>query len=602
MEINRIFDLMPHFKANFGEKIIFSQKESGQWRNYTTSEYLEMSGYFSLGLLASGLQPNDKVATITANRVEWNIADMGILQAGMIHVPIYPTISDEEYIHILNHSEAKLVFVADASLHSRLTDLKSSLEPTVVFYTFDNVDNASNWKEIIELGKKAEIYYSTELEKIKSAVKKDDLATIIYTSGTTGRSKGVMLSHDNLLSNAKESVKILHLNSSHRALSFLPLCHVFERMTNYIYQMIGVTTYYAENMSTIADNLKELKVDGFITVPRLLETVYDKIIAKGNALNAPKRLIFHWALSLALAYKQTGSSRWYNWQLKLADKLVYSKWRHALGGNIIFLGVGGAALQPRLERMFWAAKIPIFTGYGLTETSPIISVNYSFGEHIRFTTTGPILNGVTVSFGDDGEILCKGPNLMLGYYKDPEKTAEVIDEDGWFHTGDIGELVDGRFLKITDRKKEMFKTSNGKYIAPQVIENKFKESEFIQQAMVVGENEKFASAIISPDFSSLKDWCQNHKINFKDHKELIKLPKVLEQFQKEINLINKRLSNWEQIRKFKLVCDEWSQITGELSPTLKLKRKFLQNKYQKIIEAIYLEAENSKTLRKLRRY
>jgi len=591
MEILRTFDLLNLYRNEFRQKITFAKKENGKWIEYTGEEYIENVNNVSYGLLALGFKKGDKIASISNNRPEWNFIDMGMSQIGCVHVPIYPTITNEEYIHILNHSESRIVIVSDRSLYNKIKDMLPQLPNIEKIYTFNKIENLSNWMEIVELGKQSAVYYAPEVEKIKATIIPEDLFTLIYTSGTTGVSKGVMLSHKNMMSNVCASAKRLHLNSTHKALSFLPLCHVFERMTGYIYQLNGVAIHYAEGLGTIADNLRELKVDAFITVPRLLETIYDKIIDKANHLTGIKKTVFYWALRLGLRYDIRNKNWWYAKKLALADKLVFSKWREALGGNVIFLGIGGAALQPRLERVFWAAKIPIFQGYGLTETSPIISVNYSFGEHIKFGTTGPILEGVTVKIADDGEILVKGPNVMMGYYKNPELNNEVFDNEGWFHTGDIGIIEEGRFIKITDRKKEIFKTSNGKYIAPQSIENRFKESQLVQQIMIVGENEKFVSAIISPNFDFLINWCERHKIHFSDTNELVSIPKVLEHFQKEISSINKSLGQWEQIKKFKLVCEEWSQMTGELSPTLKLKRKFIIAKYKHILEKIYIESE-----------
>jgi long-chain acyl-CoA synthetase len=478
-----------------------------------------------------------------------------------------------------------MIIVSDKQLFEKISQIASEIPSVQQLYTINRVTGAKNWKEIIEKGENADPNIKNELKKIKASIAPDDLATLIYTSGTTGFPKGVMLSHHNLVSNVIASLVVHEIGVESRVLSFLPLCHIYERMLNYHYQYKAIGIYYAENMGTIADNLKEIQPAIFATVPRVVELFYDKIIAKGKELTLIKRMIFFWAVNIALHYKRK-HNKWYGFRRKIADKLVFSKWREALGGKLKILVSGGAALQERFGRVFGAAHIDIAEGYGLTETSPVIAVSNITRGEIMYGTVGPVLEGVQVKFAEDGEILCKGPNVMLGYYKAPDLTKEVI-KDGWFHTGDIGKLIDDKYLKITDRKKEIFKLSSGKYVAPQVIENKMKESIFIEQSMVIGENQKFTSALISPNFSYLHNWATYHHISFRDNNELIIHPKVVELFQKEINTINSERGQTEQIKRFRLVTEEWTSATGELSPTLKLKRKILYEKYNSIINDIF---------------
>ena len=463
-------------------------------------------------------------------------------------------------------------------------------------FTYNEIEGKKNWKELLELGRKNADQLKDKLEEIKASIKPDDLVTLIYTSGTTGFPKGVMLSHDNLLSNVRSTVNVHTMDQRHKALSFLPLSHVYERMLNYHFQAKGISIYYAENMGTIAENAKEIKPHIFASVPRLLERVYDRIIGKGKDLSGIKKQIFFWAVNLGLKYERPDGpnkkSAFYYRKLNLARKLIFSKWKEALGGNLEIIVSGSASLAERLAHIFWAADIRVLEGYGLTETSPVIAVNDEVKNEIMFGTVGPVIEGVEVKINEDGEILCKGPNVMMGYYKQPELTAEVIDKDGWFHTGDIGELVDGKYLKITDRKKEIFKLSSGKYIAPQVIEIKLKESFFIEQAMVIGENEKFASALISPNFPFLHEWASRHDVKYRDNNELINLKVVQERFQKEINEVNSTLGEHEKVKRIRLVEEEWSPQTGEMSPTLKLKRKILYDKYNPVVKEIYSAGKN----------
>ncbi|NOZ47644.1 MAG: long-chain fatty acid--CoA ligase [Chlorobi bacterium] len=588
MEVTRTFDILDLMSENYVKDDILGVKRNGKWEKFSTQDYIEYSNNFSYGLLALGLKKGDIIATVTNNRPEWNFVDMGASQAGIIHIPIYPTISIEDYKYILGHSEPTYFFVSDKNLYNKLKPVVDSISAIKEMYSFNELENVKNWKEVIELGKKNADKYRDKLTEIKAGIKPEDLFTIVYTSGTTGSPKGVMLSHKNMVTNFIETSKIHGFGFGHKALSFLPLSHVYERMVNYHFQYKGISIYYAENMATIVDDLKSCKPEIFNSVPRLLERVYDKIISKGAEQKGIKKKIFFWAVDLALKFELNRKNGWfYHLKLNIANKLVFVKWREALGGNVQIIVSGGAALQPRLARVFWAAKISVVEGYGLTETAPVIAVNDLTKNQVKFGTVGPVLKDVEVKIAEDGEILCKGPNVMLGYYKEPELTAEAIDEDGYYHTGDIGRIEDDLYLKITDRKKEIFKLSSGKYIAPQIIENKIKESIFIEQLMVVGENEKFASALIAPNFDYLHNWCSIHKIHFEDNKELIQNPKVVSRIQKEVNMLNKQLGATEQIKRFRIVCDQWSPETGELSHKLSLKRKVIHKKYDHILNEIY---------------
>ncbi len=583
-----MFDLLNHGKQVYGKNSVIASKQNDSWIEFNIDAYAENASNISFGLMALGLGKGDKVATISNNRPEWNFVDMGVSQAGMVHVPIYPTISNEEYQHILKHSESKVVFISDRQLYSNIKPIADTIPGIIGVYLFNKVDGIPNWEEVLAIGKENAQKLSAQFQEIKDSVRPADTASIIYTSGTTGLSKGVMLSHENFLSNVEACQSLFPLGPGDMSLSFLPLSHVYERMVNYYYQFKGVSIYYAENMGTIGENLKELRPTVFVAVPRVIERTYDKIIAKGKDLTGIKKQLFFWAVNLGYRYKEEGNGFFYMLQLKLARKLIFSKWKDALGGRLKFIISGGAALQPRLARVFYAAGIPIYEGYGLTETSPVIAANQAvIPGNLMFGSVGTVINNIEVKIADDGEILMRGPSLMQGYYKSPEQTAEAIDTEGWFHTGDIGKFEKGKFLVITDRKKEMFKLSSGKYIAPQVIENKLKESFFIEQVMVVGENEKFASAIVSPNFSFLHDWCSRHKIHFENNQELIQKPEVNKRYQREINEINSQTGQHEQIKRFRLVPDPWSPQTGELSPTLKLRRRVVYEKYSEILESIY---------------
>ncbi|BAX79271.1 AMP-dependent synthetase/ligase [Labilibaculum antarcticum] len=587
--VTRIFDLLNNYRKNFPDKRdAFAKKGKDEWIPFSTEQYLTYSDYISYALLENGIKKNDCIITITNNRPEWNFVDMGLAQIGAVHVPLYPTINAKSYDFIILHCKPVAIFVSDLVLYEKIAPLLKN-HPSVKFvYSFEKIKSVAHWSRLLEIGKEAESKLKTTLLAIKDSIQPDDLATIIYTSGTTGNPKGVMLSHNNFMSNVLASATSLNLDSSHKTLSFLPINHVYERMVNYQYQYKGISIYYAESMDTIGDNLRELKPHGFATVPRLLEKVYDKIMAKGKSLPFLKKAIFLWAVKLGQRYElNSANGGWYEFKLKIARKLVFRKWQEALGGNIKFMCSGGAPLQVRLERLFWAAGIPVQEGYGLTETSPIISANQNSYPNVRFGTVGPVLKGVEVKIAEDGEILARGPNVMLGYYKNLELTKEVLDEDGWFHTGDIGCWEDERFLKITDRKKEMFKTSGGIYISPQEIENKLKESPFIDQSIVCGESKRFPSVLISPNFEFLKEYCKRKKIPFTDTAQVIREEKIRDRIWKEIEKTNLNLDRPKKIKSFRLVADVWTPESGELSPTLKLKRKVLKNKYQLLVDEIY---------------
>ncbi len=587
-EVKRTFDILERYLQEFPRKDALGGKNSTDWYVYSTAEYVEKSHQFALGLMALGLKKGDKVATVTNNRPEWNFADMGMAMTGIVHVPIYPTIGEDEYSYILEHAEIKLLVIGDRKLYEKLSPIVAQLPEITHVYSFDEIEGVRNYEEIIQLGKNHQAELSDELEKIKKDVDPDDLATIIYTSGTTGVPKGVMLTHTNLVSNFVAHSKMHNLGKDHRVISFLPLCHVYERSVNYHFQYKGMGVYYVGNLGQIVLAIKEIKPHMFNSVPRLLERVYDGFVSKGNDLKGIKKVIYFWALSLTRHFEY---NKKYNFflkiRIKLADKLIYSKWREALGNNIVYIVSGGAALQPRIARVLGMAGMLNLEGYGLTETSPVISVNNPNTKAMKIGTVGEILPNIELKFGDDGEILVKGPGVMKGYYKAPDLTAEVIDEEGWFHTGDIGIVEDGKYLKITDRKKEMFKLSAGKYIAPQMIENKLKASFFIEQVMVIGAGEKFASALISPNFMYLHDWCSQRKIHFLGNEDLIQKTEVLAQFQREVAAINKTMGEHEEIKRFRLVIDEWTPQSGELSPTLKLKRNYVAAKYKTIIDEIY---------------
>lgn len=590
MKTERTFDLLERYRQLFPKADALSFKQDGRWINYSSGEYIEMSHQFSYGLLELGIKQGDKVITISSNRPEWNIVDMGLAMIGLIHVPVFTSLSTAEYLHIIKHSEAVLILVSDKKLLQVVEPAAMAAGNGVPVYSFDHIAGVKNWNEIVEIGKQNEAKHRQTVEDIKASIKPDDFATLIYTSGTTGNAKGVKLTHRNMVSNFISAASVFNLSPKDKYLSILPLCHVGGRLGNYQTQYSGASIYYAESMGTIAANMAEIKPDGFDAVPRILEKFYDVIVSKGNKLEGFKKKVFFWAVMLGLRYQPHGQNGWlYERKLRIADKLVFSKWRQALGGNVRIVGCGGASLQPRLERIFWAAGIKILNMYGLTETSPIITINRTDKGWVKLGSVGTVIEGVSVKIAEDGEILCKGPNVSPGYFKDEALTQQAFDDDGWFRTGDIGHMEEGKFLMVTDRKKEVFKLSNGKFIAPQVIENIMKESPLIDQVMVIGEHEKFASGLISPDFKYLNDWIKNQKLQASDNREFIGLAEVQSYFSAEIELLNKKLSPPERLSRFRLVEDEWTPASGELSPTLKLKRQFIHNKYKNLIDEIYLK-------------
>ncbi|MFV7236688.1 AMP-dependent synthetase/ligase [Flavobacterium sp. ZB4R12] len=587
--ITRLFDF-PYYQQEKFNTIpdALTTKQNGVWVKTSTQEYIAKANAVSRALLKLGVQIDDKIAIIsTNNRTEWNIMDIGVLQTGAQTVPIYPTISEDDYEYILNHSGAMYCFVSDAEVLRKINLIKHKVPTLKEVYSFNEIEGCKNWTELLTLGE--DLSNQDVVEDRKSNVKTEDLATIIYTSGTTGRPKGVMLSHKNIVSNVLDSASRIPFKAGKtRALSFLPICHIFERMILYLYQYYGVSVYFGESIDKVGDNIREVKPHVITAVPRLLEKVYDKIYAKGTELTGVKKKLFFWAIDLGLKYEPYGANGfWYELQLKIARKLIFSKWKEGLGGNLDLMVSGSAALQPRLARIFAAAEIPVMEGYGLTETSPVISVNDTRNHGFKIGTVGKVIDNVEVKIAEDGEILCKGPNVMMGYYKDPEKTAEAL-QDGYFHTGDIGIFDEEGFLKITDRKKEMFKTSGGKYIAPQLIENTMKQSRFIEQIMVIGDGQKMPAAFIQPSFDFIKEWAVIHGINVgKSNEEIVSNEKVIARIQEEIDTLNEKFGNWEKIKRFELTPDIWSIEGGQLTPTLKLKRKIVMEKYIDLFHKIY---------------
>jgi len=584
--ITRLFDFPRYQLQTYNLDKALVKKQDGAWVATSTREYVDKANAVSRGLLRLGVKPNDRIALISmTNRTEWNIMDIGILQLGAQNVPIYPTISEEEYAYVLNHSEATYCFVSCGEVLGKIKAIKDQVPSLNDIYSFDTLPNCKNWSEVLELG--ADTSNQPRVEELMKAVSPGDLATLIYTSGTTGRPKGVMLSHDNIVSNVISCQKRVPFEFGSSALSFLPVCHIFERMILYLYQYCGITVYFAEGLDKISDNLKEVKPHVMTVVPRLLEKVYDKIIARGTELTGFKKKLFFWAVELGLKFEPYGANgRLYEMKLSLARKLIFKKWRDGLGGNLQTMVSGSAALQQRLSRIFGAAEIKVMEGYGLTETSPVISVNDERNKGWRIGTVGRIIEGVEVKIANDGEILCKGPNVMMGYYKDPEKTAEVL-KDGYFHTGDIGEIDSEGFLKITDRKKEMFKTSGGKYVAPQILENSFKQSRFIEQVMVVGEGEKMPAALIQPNFEFIFDWAARHKVTLGQNSDIVHNEKVLARIQDEVDHANEKFAKWEKVKQFRLTPDVWTVDDGHLTPTMKLRRKIIKEKYISLYNDIY---------------
>ena len=586
--IYRLFDIPYYQKGNFPLTNAFVTKYNGNWVATSTEEYIEKANQISRALLDMGIKKGDKIALITSsNRTEWHIMDIGILQLGAVTVPIYPTISAEDYEYILKHSESLYVFVSDQQIFDKLNKVKLNIPKLRGIYSFDEVTGCANWNVVLEAGKK--IMNPALIEEHKGNVHPNDLASIIYTSGTTGRPKGVLLTHHNIVSNVIGSTERFDLRKGDfKSLSFLPCCHIFERTVLYIYQANGVSVHFAESLDTISQNLQEIKPDVMTVVPRVLEKVYDKIYTKGSELTGIKKKLFFWAIQLGEKYDINHKHGWwYDFQLKWARKLIFSKWRAALGGQLDYLVSGSAALSPRLARIFAAAEIPVLEGYGLTETSPVISVNDRRNNGWKIGSIGKVLSNVEVKIAEDGEILCKGPSITQGYFKDEEKTNEAFTGE-WFHTGDIGKIDEEGFLFITDRKKEMFKTSGGKYVAPQILENTFKQSRFIEQIMVIGEGQKMPAALIQPNFDYIKEWANRKGINIGfSLEEACQNEDVRNRIQKEIDRLNVKFGKWEQVKKFELTPNVWSIDSGELTPTLKLKRKVILEKYKALYEKIY---------------
>jgi len=587
--ITRLFDFPYYQLEKYNISDAFVTKYGNEWVKTSTQEYINKANTISRALLRLGINKNDKIAIISSNnRTEWNICDIGILQIGAQNVPIYPTISEEDYEYILNHSGAIYCIISDQEVYHKITQIRHNVPALKEIYSFNQIEGCKNWTEILQLGE--DDSNQQEVETRKENVVTTDLATIIYTSGTTGRPKGVMLSHENIVSNVlSSSFRVPFENGNTRSLSFLPICHIFERMILYLYQYCGVSIYFAESIEKMSDNLKEVKPNVMTAVPRLLEKVYDKIYAKGTELTGIKKKLFFWAIDLGLKYEPyKANGWWYEFQLKIARKLIFSKWQEGLGGELNLMVSGSAALQPRLTRVFAAAGIPIMEGYGLSETSPVISVNDMRDHGFRIGTVGKPIKGVDVKIAEDGEIICRGSNVMMGYYKDEEKTKEVLI-DGYFHTGDIGEFDADGFLKITDRKKEMFKTSGGKYVAPQVLENTFKQSRFIEQIMVIGDGEKMPAAFIQPNFEFVKDWANRKKINIgTTNEEIVANKDVIARIQEEVDEANEKFGNWEKVKRFELTPDVWSIDAGQLTPTMKLRRKIIKEMYHNLYSKIYL--------------
>lgn len=593
MNSKRLFDCVDHQLHSFPKEDMLCAKENGKWVKYSTKTVAEIANQFSAGLLELGLSGNDftpessdKIAIISNNRPEWIFTDLAAQQIGVIIVPIYPTTNPLELEFILNDAAVKYIFVGNTELYAKAKDVCTKVASVKNIYCFDRLDGSDHWSEVTKLANENSIQ---KVKDLKQQIPTNHLATIIYTSGTTGTPKGVMLSHKNIYTNVYFSKESFPFNDApeSKVLSFLPLNHIFEKMVTYIYLFSGISIYYAESLDTIGENLKEVQPDGFTTVPRLLEKVYERIMMKGAELTGIKRSLFYWAVALAEKYDNNISgSVWYNLQLALANKLIFTKWREALGGRVSFIVTGGAACQVKLLRIFNAAKVPVYEGYGPTENSPVISVNRQEKGGTKFGTVGPPINGIQVKLAEDGEILVSGDCVMVGYYKRPDLTAETV-KDGWLYTGDIGVFEDGKYLKITDRKKELFKTSGGKYVAPQPIENKLSESPFIEQVMVVGSERKFVGALIVPSLPTLKEWMREKNIPFTTIEDALHNPKVLELYRELVESFNEFFNHVEQIKKFELLTREWSIDTGEMTPKMSLKRKVIMEKFKDAIERIY---------------
>jgi len=583
---NRLIDIISYQLENYPKNKSLSDKISGTWRSFSTLEVKKIVDDLSLGFLKLGCKQDDKIAIISRNRVEWNFVDIAVLQIGGVVVPLYPTTSEDNYAFIFDDTKVKFVFVEDQELYKKVQRVNKKIKNKIeVIYTFDKFENAPQWTDVQKL---ADENYRKQLNEIIEKITQDDLATVIYTSGTTGVPKGVMLSHRNIMGNVNSLIQSMPIEGFQRTISFLPLCHIFERTAVYFYMLLGTSVNYPENMETIGDNIREIKPHYFITVPRLLEKIFEKIMATGYNLSLVKKAIFGWAVNLGLHYDDRGQNNWfYNFRLFFARKLVFVKWVEALGGEIKGIISGSAALQPRLSRVFTAAGIQVIEGYGLTETSPVLTCNRFEKGQNYFGTVGLAIPDVEVKIGENGEILGKGPNLMLGYFNNPEATKEAIDEDGWFHTGDVGEIIDGKFLKITGRLKEIFKNSGGKFIIPQPVENKMKESFFIEHIMVIGENQKFTAAIIQPAFDFIRKWADEKKLELVTREEIAFSSVVKDRIWQDVEKYNKRFGHVQQVKKIALVPDLWSIESGELTPTLKVKRDVIDKRYKDVIEKIY---------------
>lgn len=587
MAVTRVFDLLDQLVEKYPKDDILSRKSDGKWIKYSSQSYYEHSNLIAYTMLSMGFEKGDKAITIMPNRPEWNFIDMGLMLAGMVHVPVYTTLSSDDYLHIFTHSDAKAIFIGNESLAKKILPIIKRVERDIKIFTIEPIQDYTTIEDLYSIGKENSEKYKSTVEKVKAETDENEVATIIYTSGTTGTPKGVMLSHKNLVFNFIGTAVQQIRDHRHKMLSFLPLCHIYERGMNYDYQYLGISIYYAESLSTIASDLADSKADGFCAVPRVLEMMYSKLEAAGKDLSGIKKTIYKWAFRIATKFDYTKNSALYKMQYAIADKLVYSKWREKLGGKEMLVVSGGSAIQAKIIRLFTAAKMYIFEGYGMTEASPVIAVNNPKEMIIKIGTVGKKMEGTEMMIAEDGEILTRGPHVMLGYYKDPEYTKQVIDEDGWLHTGDIGVMVDKIFLKITDRKKEIFKLSAGKYIAPQVIENMLKESSYIENCMVVGENQKFASAIVIPDINKLHFWAAKNKVQFTDNQDLIVKPEVIKKINKEIEKVNTKLAAHEQVKRAKIIIDEWTPLNDMLSQTLKLKRNKIKAKYSDTIAEIY---------------
>jgi long-chain acyl-CoA synthetase len=586
--VTRIFDLLELYRGKYAAReIVFAGKEAETWQTYSAADYSRICDQVSAALLALDVTKGSKVATIMHNCPEWNFLDMGLMQIGAVQVPVYPTICSVNFAYIFEHADIEYVFLYDAGIYECVQDVIRKYPRIKIVVSIKMVDGVMHWKEFLALGDAGN---TDKIRSISQQIQPDDLATIIYTSGTTGTGKGVMLSHRNFVSNFMAAQQILSPKNVSVALSFLPLCHVYERMLNYVYQYLGIQIYYAANMDKLSETMREVRPEIICAVPRMLEKIFDRIVVRGRGLKQPRRNMFFWAFNLAVRYQLYGAKGW-NYELirYFADLLAYRKWRQALGGRLRYVVCGGASLRPRIARFFWAAGIQVVEGYGLTETSPVIAVGTFEPGGMKFGTVGPPLEGVEVKIAEDGEILCRGPNVMLGYYKDEVLTSEAIDNKGWFHTGDVGTLDEGKYVRITDRKKEIFKTSGGKYIAPQLIENRVKESEFIENIIVIGENRHFPAALIVPAFEHLKSWCEVKGVDYHNSEQIITNHQVIARVGKEVEKANYFLGKTEQIKQFRLIGHEWTVESGELSPTLKLRRKFIFAKYAEKIDEIYQE-------------